>query len=78
MPPATGLTGRFENSVGSCFRENPSGGGSFADGRCRLGCHGPLRGVARRQGRLGQPLLAWLSELGVSAPIPASLAGRTA
>src|SRR2546428_14181141 len=37
MPPATGLTSRSENSVGSCFRDNPSGGGSFAVGARWLG-----------------------------------------
>src|SRR5258708_21211603 len=54
MPSATRLTSRFENSVGSCFRDNPSGGGSFADGRRWLGRHSPLRGAARRQGPLGR------------------------
>jgi hypothetical protein len=46
MPPATGLTSRFENSVGSCFRDNPSGGGSFAVGPRWLGRHSPLRGCS--------------------------------
>src|SRR5713226_7720034 len=46
MPPATGLTSRFKNSVGSCFRENPSGGGSFVRGRRWLVPYSPLRGCS--------------------------------
>ena len=40
---------------GGLFRENPSGGGSFADGRRWLGRHSPLRGAARGQGVLAVP-----------------------
>src|SRR5258708_5254329 len=61
MSPATGLTSRSEDSVRSCFRENPPGGGSFVRGRRWLVPYSPLRGGARGQGRLGQPLPAWLS-----------------